>query len=373
MLFWAALAVGILVKGPVAPMVVGLTGIVLTARLRSLRGLLTLRPVAGALLLIVIVLPWLLAIAFISEGAFFRGAVGQDFLAKIGEGQEGHGAPPGTYLALLAVTGWPMTPFLILAIPDVLRRWREPSVFFCIAWLVPAWLVFEAVATKLPHYTLPLYPALALLTGASLARDALSQSRLLRLLAIVLLVFLPLGAAVGELVVPPLLGDRVAPLAFVTMAGAALVALLAGSATWRGRFDRAVLGAALAAVLLYAGAIALALPRLQSLWLSPRLVAAAEASAGCEAPQLASSGYSEPSLIFYGGTSVRLVAPAAAAAWLGEPGCRVAAIADSELSAFNAALGGDGRAAREVATLSGFNYSRGRPVTMHLFVAAPAP
>src|SRR5665647_3415455 len=40
---------------------------------------------------------------------------------------------------------------------------REPGAQFLLAWLIPSWLVFEAVMTKLPHYVLPLYPAIAIL------------------------------------------------------------------------------------------------------------------------------------------------------------------------------------------------------------------
>ena len=40
---------------------------------------------------------------------------------------------------------------------------REPGAQFLLAWLVPSWIVFEAVVTKLPHYVLPLYPAIAIL------------------------------------------------------------------------------------------------------------------------------------------------------------------------------------------------------------------
>ena len=32
---------------------------------------------------------------------------------------------------------------------------------------MPSWIVFEAVITKLPHYVLPLYPAIAFLTAGA--------------------------------------------------------------------------------------------------------------------------------------------------------------------------------------------------------------
>ncbi|MFT3684304.1 MAG: hypothetical protein QM783_05150 [Phycisphaerales bacterium] len=51
---------------------------------------------------------------------------------------------------------------------------REVELFL-LAWIVPAWIVFELSPAKLPHYTMPLLPALALLV----ARFALAaQARL---------------------------------------------------------------------------------------------------------------------------------------------------------------------------------------------------
>jgi len=45
---------------------------------------------------------------------------------------------------------------------------------------VPSWIVFELVLTKLPHYVLPLYPAIAILTVGALERRVLSRSWLRR-------------------------------------------------------------------------------------------------------------------------------------------------------------------------------------------------
>ena len=370
MLFWVGLAAGILVKGPVAPMVAGLTGLVLSARKRTLFGLLRmLRPISGVVVLIAMVAPWVLAIAFVSHGQFFNEAIGHDFLGKVAEGQESHGAPPGTYLLFFLITGWPMGPFCLLAAPAVVRRWREPSVFFCLAWLVPVMARLRGRVTKLPHYTLPLYPALALLCGAIVASDALSRSRVLRIMAAALLVILPLAVTVGEIVVPRFLGDPVVPAAVAMMAAASLVALWGASALIRDRTETAMIGAALSAALLYAGAIGIALPKLQSIWVSPRLAAAARAFDGCDDPQLAVAGYSEPSLVVAAGTSVEFLSADAAAEWLGDPGCRLAAVTDRELERFDPALAARSATAREVASLRGFNYSRSRPVVVRLYAA----
>ena len=47
---------------------------------------------------------------------------------------------------------------------------------FLLAWLVPCWIVFELVVTKLPHYVLPLYPAIAILIARTIERRALSEN-----------------------------------------------------------------------------------------------------------------------------------------------------------------------------------------------------
>ena len=42
---------------------------------------------------------------------------------------------------------------------------------------MPSWIVFEAVMTKLPHYVLPLYPAIAILIAGILEPGGLSKTR----------------------------------------------------------------------------------------------------------------------------------------------------------------------------------------------------
>ena len=57
-----------------------------------------------------------------------------------------------------------------MAIPFVWTHRREAAVRFLIAWIVPSWIVFEMIKTKLPHYVLPLFPAIACLAALALFR-----------------------------------------------------------------------------------------------------------------------------------------------------------------------------------------------------------
>src|SRR6266851_4898497 len=92
-IFWTALAAGILLKGPLILMFVGLTIATLAILDRSATWLWRLRPVWGLMWLLVLVLPWFIAIFWRAGDAFFTDSIGGDMLSKLAA-QESHGAPP---------------------------------------------------------------------------------------------------------------------------------------------------------------------------------------------------------------------------------------------------------------------------------------
>ena len=75
MVFWIAMGAGILIKGPVTPMVAGLAIIGLLIWERKARWLKPLAWWPGPLLAIAIVLPWLVAVQVATDGAFLREAM----------------------------------------------------------------------------------------------------------------------------------------------------------------------------------------------------------------------------------------------------------------------------------------------------------
>ena len=136
----------------------------------------------GLLWLCVLVLPWFLAIVSRAGTASSPSRSASDLLSKVVSGQEAHGAPPGYYFVLFWVTFWPGATLAAMAAPSVWAARREKGARFLLAWIVPAWIVFELVVTKLPHYVLPLYPAIAILIAGVvdphvLARAALAGAR----------------------------------------------------------------------------------------------------------------------------------------------------------------------------------------------------
>ncbi len=167
--FWIAQGLGILVKGPVTPLVSVLAAGALALADRNARWLGRLHFFWGVPLALLIAAPWLIAIMVATDGGFAREALGNDLLGKLIHGRESHGAPPGTYLVAALLTFWPGSLALAGAARLAWRERAEPAIGFLIAWIVPFWLLMELVPTKLPHYVLPAYPALALLAGRALA------------------------------------------------------------------------------------------------------------------------------------------------------------------------------------------------------------
>jgi 4-amino-4-deoxy-L-arabinose transferase-like glycosyltransferase len=378
--FWVALGLGVLVKGPIPLLVTGGAALALALTERRAGWLRRLRPWPGALIAAAITLPWLVLITVKTGGAFFAEAVGHDMLAKVASGQESKGFPPGYYTLLLPVTFWPATLLLPPALAWAWARRRDPLVRFCLAWILPSWVVFEAVPTKLFHYVLPTYPAFAILAAAALRDGAIAAGGRLggrprgrlggRLAAAGLALWGAVGVAlaVAMAAAAPALGEGVDP--FAALAALNVLGLLA-LAAWlfrRGRPARATAAGLAGALGLYALAFAHVLPGLGPLWLSPRIAAAVEANRSCPGTVLASAGFSEPSLVFLAGTGTVLTqGEGAARHLLGDPACALAAVEARERPAFDAALAAAGRSAEPLASVAGINYSKGDRLELTLF------
>lgn len=370
--FWAAIGVGILIKGPIILMVVGLTALVLVIRDRDLRWLGRLRPWPGILIALAIALPWLVAITISSHGAFITESLGGDMAAKLAGAKESHGAPPGAYLAMFPVTFWPGSLFALLALPWIWRNRHDRGVIFCLAWIVPSWLVFEAVPTKLPHYVLPLFPAIALLAGAALS-DRLSgpHRRWPARLAIVLwaLIGLALGAIVAA--AAPLGDGRLSLLGIA--AAVALWALTAAGAwaSWRGERRRAALLVGAGAFIAWGLTFGAAIPTLEAPWIGPNLKAALFQKLPAGHGPVLIAGYSEPSALLALGTETQFGSGADAAKLLADAAGAVAVVNEDQADAFAAAAKDAGIPLETLGTVTGFNYSKGKRAILTMYRRAP--
>lgn len=374
LLFWAALAAGILVKGPVAPLVAALTIIALTISERRTRWLRDLRPVAGIVLLLLIVSPWLIAISTATQGQFLSDSLGQDFLGKLIGAQESHGAPPLYYLALLMISFWPGTLFLGPTIAWAWQQRRADAERFLIAWAVPFWIVLELVPTKLPNYLLPVYPALALMIGAALV--AASEQRLvswrrLDRIVIALWTLASLGLAVALALVPL----RYGPGALGGGAVGVLVVLYFGQRllrqAWRGFAPALAIRATVMALLVLAIGFEFVAPALDALWLSRSAEALIAGAGVAHDLPVAIAGDAEPSLVFLLGTKTKLVSADGAADYLATTPHARALVETRSETAFMAALATHNLKPQALGTVAGLDYSNGHGMRLTLYSVAP--
>ena len=368
-ILWTALAGGVLLKGPLILMFVALTALTLSIADRSWRWLGKLRPLAGFAWLIVLVLPWFIAIVAKSGDSFFVQSVGEDMLSKITSGQEAHGAPPGFYLLLFWVTFWPGSVLAGLATPMVWKARREPGAQFLLAWLVPSWIVFEAVMTKLPHYVLPLYPAIAILIAGILEPGGLSKIRWMARGTVGWFVF-PAVIAVAVVGGFIWIGRDPGIIAWPFAAAALVFGLFAWRLYEVDGAERSLLRGMIASVFIAVTVYAVMFPLLPALFPS-KLIADEIRASGCKDPHVVSTfAYQEPSLVFMVGTGTRFTDGADAAEFLNTDACHFALIDPRSERSFVQRANAIGLRYALSQRIEGYNISIGRAVALAIFRSA---
>ena len=331
--FWLAIAAAILLKGPIVPGIVllCLTWFWVFGRQRPAFG--RFYPLPGLVLVVVLVAPWLIAIWQVSDGAFFAEALGRDLGAKLTSGQEKHWGPPGLYFGLVWGTLWPWAALIPVAAVWLWQNRREDWLRLLAGWVIPFWLVLEIVPTKLPHYVLPLYPALVIALAGAMLGGASAARPWLRKLGAVLVAVPGFGLSAGVVVIPLLLsslttkgGEALIPstvsVPALMLAAAALVfVVLAVRAAWTGQAMAQIGALVMAAVLIYPAVLQFGLPNARGAFPSPAMAEMIARYRPCATGPAFSIGYREPSLVFLTETGLGLTDPETAlAAFTNDPG-----------------------------------------------------
>jgi len=198
-IFYLSLALGFLAKGPIAwiPLLTIGAAIIRTRDWQVGRNFKFLR---GILLMLAVVALWGIPALIQTHGEFFAIGIGRHVIGRSLATMEGHGASSfGVYLLLLPfyfvtvfVSFFPWS----IKLPWLIRQlWRQKKTGIAdstysgneIDNYLPTgvaiiFVIFTLVSTKLPHYTLPAFPLLALLLarhwrGAATVRNHASSFR----------------------------------------------------------------------------------------------------------------------------------------------------------------------------------------------------
>lgn len=366
LLFWLGLGLSILIKGPIGLLVIALAIIALSIWDRDVKWLARLGWGWGLPLVALLVGPWAIAITIATDGGFWREAVGGDLAPKLAGAHESHGGFIGMYAILAPLLLFPMTLMLPAALSTGWSRRAEPAVRFLVCWLVPGWLMFELAPTKLWHYTLPTFGAIALLAAAALTRPIGTASRRigagLGLFAAMLICLITVYGLTE-------FGTSTAQTwATLTIVSAMMAALVGGFLLLNRAAVSAVLAAVAFGVVAHAG-LAGTIRQLRPLAVAPQLERALEQAdlhprQGRPGP-VAITTFHEPSFVFLTGRDTQLTDANGAAEALAEG--RPAIVEARDADAFLAAAAERGVPTRAVGVVRGHNYSSGDDVTLTLY------
>jgi 4-amino-4-deoxy-L-arabinose transferase-like glycosyltransferase len=199
-IFYLALAFGFLAKGPVAWLPLG--GMILGRALRKDSFRLPLNEtVVGLCVAVALVALWGGPALWQTGGMFWQVGMGEHVLNRSLSAIDGHGAAGALqFIALLPL--YFLTFFLSffpwsLRVPGALKKWwperrRDDLGWFLLVNALLVFTVFSLVKTKLPHYTMPAFPLLALWLARQIAGDVKTPAwfmrRLMLAAAIILIV-----------------------------------------------------------------------------------------------------------------------------------------------------------------------------------------
>ena len=134
-----------------------------------------MRPLTATALVALVAGPWFTAVAYQTHGEFLDGFFGVHHFHRFTSPMDNHPGPPVYYLLAICIGFFPWSIFFSPCCIDLMRRMRNqdgrsggegrPADALMVAWFI-VWVGFFSLAsTKFPHYVIPAYPAMALLTA----------------------------------------------------------------------------------------------------------------------------------------------------------------------------------------------------------------
>ncbi len=337
-LMYACLGVAVLAKGPVGVLLpvamIGLFLLIINQSARDrrrpavgwatvlmkllrpfaprnlLRATWQMRPLTAVGLLAAVALPWYIMVGLQTDGEWLVKFFGVHNLHRALKPMQGHGGPVFYYIPAILIGFFPWSVFLGPSLIELVRRvrqnhaWKTGYIF--VACWTGVFVGFWSIAgTKLPHYVLPAYPALALLTAAFVdawITDPVCVNRWWLRNANATLVVV----GIGMIVALPIIASIFLPgewmlglVGLVLVVGGALSFFFAE----RDQPSRAMVAFAVMSVVFLTGIFGFAALRVDRYQNAPVLVAEIrKASPG--QPQLAGYRFFRESLVFYAGEPV---------------------------------------------------------------------
>ncbi len=178
-IFYGFLALGMLAKGPVAPLLAFIIISIFATAKRDLRLIVRTLWMPGTLLFCALALPWYVAVQ-IKNPEFLRVFIFEHNLARFGTNLYHHPEPLWYYLPVTLIGLIPWTVFIAASFAETVRVWcterqqmlesEDALNVFLAIWLIVPVIFFSLSQSKLPGYIVPALPAGTLLLAEYVRR-----------------------------------------------------------------------------------------------------------------------------------------------------------------------------------------------------------
>lgn len=185
-LFYALMGLGMLAKGPVAPVLGGAIVVVYALFRRDAKLILRTLWIPGILVFLAVALPWYIEVQ-LKTPQFFRTFFLEHNLARFSSNMFRHKQPFYYYLPVFLLAVLPWTTYVIAGIVDIFRdrKFRRENnqdpgdglPTFLLLWTVVPIAFFTVSQSKLPGYILPAIPPALILAAEYIHRRMTERDR----------------------------------------------------------------------------------------------------------------------------------------------------------------------------------------------------
>ena len=185
-IFYCFLALGMLAKGPVAPLLAAIIIVIFVAKKGDFRLLVRTLWIPGILLFCVLAVPWYVAVQ-IRNPEFLRVFIVEHNLARFGTNLYHHPEPFWYFLPVTLIGLIPWTLFMAASFAETIRVWwterqqmlasEDALNAFLVIWLIVPVVFFSFSRSKLPGYIVPALPAGTLLLAEYVRRRVADDER----------------------------------------------------------------------------------------------------------------------------------------------------------------------------------------------------
>jgi len=195
-LAYLSIGMGLIVKGPFALLPL-LIIVIYLLRLKDLKALKNLRFYYGVILIAVPVLVWLIPALIQGGSEYFNHAILEQIGGRIVKSYS-HPHPFYFYLYILPANFMPWAFLFIASLIGIYRKniTIDDTTRFAIIWMSVIFIVISLVSAKQPHYLLPLFPAVAIITSRLFLAPRWSGARVALIITLVIFALISLALPV---------------------------------------------------------------------------------------------------------------------------------------------------------------------------------